>query len=74
MAAKLVLALLALAVILSVAVIASFWYFKKRAEYKHEKEMLREEKRAELDEQLVEVAEQESGNSIDAELERERER
>lgn len=72
MVAKLVIGLVVLTVLVAVAVIASFWYFKHRAEMKHDREMAREERRADLDEQLVEVAESETG--IDAELEREKKR
>lgn len=72
MAVKLALLLLVIALIVSVAMLGAFWYLKRRAEMKHEKEMLREQKRAELDEQLVEVAESES--SIERELDKEKKR
>lgn len=39
MAVKLIIFLVVLAIVLSVAVGASFWYLKHRAEMKHEKEM-----------------------------------
>lgn len=67
MAAKLVLGLLVLAFIIAVVMAVTFLYFKRRAELRHEKEMFREKQRAELDEQALEIAEQES--SLDAELE-----
>lgn len=63
MVAKLVLGLALLLVIVLAATYAVFRYFALRAEQKHEKEMLREERDAELL----------TGDSIDRELERERE-
>lgn len=67
MAAKLIFLLLVLALIVSITVLGVFWYFKRRAELSHERQMLREKKRAKLDEQALSIAEEES--SIDAELE-----
>ena len=71
MAAKLVFVLLAVAFMICLAVIVSYRYFDKQAQRKHEKEIMREEQRNELDEQLVEMAERDTGQDIDAELERE---
>lgn len=48
MAVKLVLFLLVLAIVLSVALIAAFWYFKETAEMKHEQEMTKMEQAEEL--------------------------
>lgn len=55
MAAKLVFALIALTIIISVAVIASYWYFDRQAERSHEREQ------AQLDhtEHMVDIAERE---------------
>lgn len=39
MVVKLVLFMVILAIVLSIAVVASFWYLKHRAEMKHEKDL-----------------------------------
>lgn len=64
MAAKLVLAMVVLAIVVSVAVLAAFWYFKETAEMNHEKEM----RRLERDEELF------SNDSFDSEIDRELQR
>lgn len=43
MAVKLVLFLVVLAIVLSVAVVSAFYYFKRQAELKHKKEMTERE-------------------------------
>lgn len=48
MVAKLVIAMLVLAIILSVTVLAAFRYFQKVEEHEHEKDMFREKRDAEL--------------------------
>lgn len=65
MVAKAVLGLLLLLVLVLAATYAVFRYFSLRAEQRHEKEMLREKRDAEL------LTEHE-WDSIDRELERER--
>lgn len=67
MAAKLVFGLLAVAFVLSVAVIAAYRYFDNQADRRHEKEMVREEHRHEEMSDL-------NTDPIDRELEREREK
>lgn len=67
MVAKLAFALLAVAFIISVAIIASYLYFRDTAKMKHEKEM----ERIERDEKLFD-SEFGSQDSIDRELEREK--
>ena len=66
MAAKLVFALLAIAFIISVAMVVAFLYFRDKAKMSHEKEM----ERLERDEKLFEH--EFGGDSIDRELEREK--
>jgi hypothetical protein len=61
MAAKLALGLLALAFVVTVATLAVYRYFDNQAQRKHEKEMLREKRDAEV------LAEE--GDWIDEELE-----
>lgn len=68
MAAKLVFLLLIVALILSVAILAAFWYFKETAELSHEQKM----KQMEQTEQIFES--EFEGDSIDRELEREKKR
>jgi len=68
MVAKLALALLAIAFVLSVAVIAAYLYFRDTAKMRHEKEM----ERIERDEKLFDS--EFGGDSIDRELEREKKR
>lgn len=63
MVAKLVLALAVVVIIVAIATALAFQYFNKQAARKHEKEMLRERRDAEL---LTEDA-----DWIDRELERE---
>lgn len=63
MVAKLVIVLLVLAIVMIAAVVAAFRFFSKKEEHKHEKDMFREKRDAELL----------NGDSIDRELERERE-
>lgn len=70
MVAKLALALVVVAIVISVAVIAAFWYFKETAELDHEKEM----KRLERDEALFTSTDEDFDSSIDRELEREKKR
>lgn len=65
MAVKLILALIVVLVIISIAVAASFWYFKETAEMKHEREL----KQMEQTEALFE-----DEDPIDRELEREENR
>lgn len=48
MAVKVLLAMLVLAIVITVAVIAAYRYFDNQAERQHEKEMLREKRDAEL--------------------------
>jgi uncharacterized protein YpmB len=72
MVAKLVIGLFILVLIIGLAMALTFWYFNQRGARKHEKEMARMEQRSELDEQIVELAEEETENDIDAELERAR--
>jgi len=48
MVVKLVALLLVLAVVLSVAVVASYWYLAKRAEQNHEKDMKKMEQTEKL--------------------------
>jgi flagellar basal body-associated protein FliL len=64
MVAKLALVLAVLAIVLSVAVIAAYRYFKQKEEHAHEKEMFREKRDAEL------LSDQDS--YIERELEREK--
>lgn len=64
MAVKLVLALLLLALILSVAIAAAFWYFRETAKFNHEEKM----RRLERDEKMF------TQDNIDRELEREKKR
>lgn len=64
MVAKLVIVMLVLAVILALAVVAAFRYFQTKEEHRHEKDMFREQRDAELL--------SETNDSIDRELERER--
>lgn len=64
MVAKLVLFLLVVAVIFSVAITMVYRYFKQREKHRHEKEMLREQRDAEL---LTET-----DDYIERELDRER--
>lgn len=66
MVAKLALGLLAIAFVISVAVIVAYLYFRDTAKMRHEKEM----ERLERDEKLFES--EFSGDSIDRELEREK--
>jgi len=67
MVAKLVFGLLAVAFVLSVAVIAAYRYFDNQADRRHEKEMVREEHRHE---EMSDI----TTDPIDRELEREREK
>jgi CHASE3 domain sensor protein len=69
MAAKLVIGLVVLAALIAIVMGVVFLYFKRKAELSHEEKMFDKKTRAELDESLVEMAEEET--SIDAELERE---
>ena len=64
MVVKVTLVLLLLALVLIAAVVAAFRYFSKREEHKHEKDMFREKRDAEL---LTGEK-----DSIDRELERDR--
>lgn len=48
MAAKLVIFLLVVALVVSVATIAAFWYFKETAEMEHEREKKKMEQTEEL--------------------------
>jgi len=68
MAAKLVILLLIVALILSVAILAAFWYFKETAELNHEQEM----KQMEQTEKLFDT--EFSGDNIDRELDKEKKR
>jgi len=68
MAAKLVILLLIVALILSVAILAAFWYFKEAAELNHEQEM----KQMEQTEKLFDT--EFSGDNIDRELDKEKKR
>jgi len=68
MAAKLVILLLIVALILSVAILAAFWYFKETAELNHEQEM----KQMEQTEKLFDT--EFSGGNIDRELNKEKKR
>lgn len=52
MAVKLIIVLMVLAIVLSVAVGASFWYLKERAEMNHEKEMTEKEMEREREQEL----------------------
>lgn len=65
MAAKLVFGLLAVAFVISVAVVVAYRYFDNQAERRHEKQMMREEHRHE---EMSEI----STDPIDRELEREK--
>lgn len=65
MVVKVALAMLAVAFIISVAMVVAFLYFRDTAKMQHEKEM----ERIERDEKLFEH--EFSGDSIDTELERE---
>jgi len=64
MVAKVALVLAVLAIVLIAAVIAAFLYFKEEAEHRHEKEMFREKRDAQI---LTEET-----DSIDRELQREK--
>ena len=66
MVVKVTMVLLLLAVILALCVLAAYRYFDNQAERNHEKEMLREKRDAEL------LTEHEWDDSIDRELEKER--
>ncbi|MFC6953940.1 hypothetical protein [Halorubellus litoreus] len=64
MVAKLVVALLALAVVVSVVTLAAFWYFDKASEREHEREL----RELEQTDEILDAMD----DSIDRELERER--
>lgn len=64
MVAKLLLGLVILAIVISLAVLGTFWYLKNVHELEHEKEM----RQLERDEALFEQ------DSIDRQLEREKKR
>lgn len=68
MAAKALLLLAVVAIIVSVAIVAAFWYFNQESERDHEKDL----KQMEHTERVMDIAERET--SIDRELSRERER
>lgn len=63
MAAKLIIGVIAIVVVFGLVLLFTFRYLKQREEHRHEKEMLREERDAEML----------TGDSIERELERERE-
>ena len=62
MAAKLVIALIVLTIIVALVVAATFLYFREKEKHNHEKEM----RRMDRDEAVL------AGDSIDRELERDR--
>lgn len=67
MAAKLIIAMVVLAIIVCVAVVAAFWYFNQHDERQHEKDL----KQMEHTEKILES---ETQDPIDRQLEREKKR